>query len=221
VSLIFDFLQPRREFDLNLKGDFDKGITGIFGSSGAGKTSFFNIIAGIEKPKSGYVALNDRVLTDSARKIHVPIHKRGIGIVFQENLLFPHLTIRDNLLYGYKYSREKRVKLDEITDLLDLSGILDSKPYQISGGEAQRTAIGRAILTSPDLLLLDEPFNAVDYKLRANILDYIKRLNGVLDIPVLVISHDFSDLEKLTKNFYFINRGKRERFDRDICFQCC
>lgn len=210
MSIDFNLKLPRRDFDLDLTGSFNNGITGIFGPSGAGKTTFFNLLAGIETPEEGAVSLNGRVLTDTAQMISVPIHKRQIGVVFQDKLLFPHLSVKKNLLFGVPFTKSKKISFDEVVDFLNLSSILNSKPRDISGGEQQRTAIGRALLTSPELLLFDEPFNAVDYSLRATILPYIKRLNEMMDIPILVISHDLSDLQCLTNQVYSISRGKEQ-----------
>lgn len=210
MSLEYNIFLPRRDFDLELKGCFDKGITGIYGPSGAGKTSFFNVLAGLERPRKGSVSLNGRVLTDCAKKIHIPVHKRRIGVVFQEKLLFPHLSVKDNLLFGLPYVKDKKVDFEEAVELLDLSAVLEAKPHEISGGEQQRTAMGRAILTSPDLLLLDEPFNAVDYCRRTSILSYIKRLERALSIPLLIISHDLTDLQSLTGRVSLIHKGKEE-----------
>jgi molybdate transport system ATP-binding protein len=210
MSVEFDLKLPRRDFDLELKGSFNKGITGIFGPSGAGKTTFFNLLSGLEMPEKGFVSLEGRVLTDTDKKIFIPVHKRRIGVVFQDKLLFPHLSVKDNLLFGVPFSMGKKVSFDDVVDLLNLSSILKSKPHDISGGEQQRTAIGRALLTSPELFLFDEPFNAVDYSLRSAILPYIRSLNEILDIPILVISHDLSDLQCLTNQVFSISRGKEQ-----------
>ncbi|MGL1890977.1 MAG: ATP-binding cassette domain-containing protein [Spirochaetaceae bacterium] len=208
MSLEFDIKLPRLNYKLELKGHFGKGITGIYGDSGAGKTSLFNILAGLEKPTEGFVKLNNRYITHVEKKINTPPNKRNVGIVFQDNLLFPHLTIEENLRFGLRYIKKQNVDFNKIVEILNLRKILSAKPYLVSGGEAQRIAIGRAILTSPELLLLDEPFNAVDYCLRSNILRYIKGLNKELDIPILVISHDFNDLKFMTNTLYKINLGK-------------
>lgn len=202
MSLEFDLTLARREFDLDLSGEFGKGITGIFGPSGSGKTSFFNLLAGIETPGSGFVRLNGRVLADVENRICLPIHKRRIGYVFQDRLLFPHMTVRDNLLFGVPYATKRGLSFDEIVDFLDLEPLLKSKPSRISGGEQQRVAIGRALLYAPDLLLLDEPFNAIDYSLRSSILATIRELGEKSDIPVLVISHDREDLVTLSDRLY-------------------
>jgi molybdate transport system ATP-binding protein len=208
MSLLFDLQMPRRDFELNLQGEFGNETIGIFGPSGAGKTSFFSLLTGLERPRSGRIELMGRVLTDTAKNIFVPVHKRRIGVVFQEKLLFPHMTIRENMLFGEGYAREKRIHLDEVTDLLGLNKLLDSMPWEASGGEQQRAAIGRALLTSPDLLLLDEPFNAVDNSLRATILPYLKNLRDQLHVPFLVISHDLPDIQRLTDQIYLIDQGR-------------
>ncbi len=208
MSLVFDLTIPRRDFPLSLKGEFADSTVGIFGSSGAGKTSFFSLLAGLEKPSQGGITLNGRVLTDTEKGIFVPPQKRRIGVVFQDKLMFPHMTIRENLLFGVPYVKKKRVALDDVVDLLDLGNLLDSMPHEVSGGEQQRTAIGRALLTSPELLLLDEPFNAVDSSLRYKILPYLRKLRDKLGIPMLVISHDLPDIQKLTNRVYLIEKGE-------------
>ncbi len=216
MSFKFDLKLLRNSIEFNYSGQFDLGITGILGSSGSGKTTFFNLISGLQKADEGFICLNKRLLTDTYKNIQIPIHRRRVGYVFQDNLLFPHKTIEENLLFGRPYAKKNRVNFEEIVDLLNLSSILSSKPHEISGGEGQRTAIGRAILSSPDILLLDEPFNAVDYTLRSEILTYIKTLNKKLKIPILVISHDYSDLKMLTDRFYIIERGQKSSLKVDV-----
>ena len=209
MSLFFDVELPRREFLLKLQADFGRGTVGIFGPSGAGKTSLFHLLAGLEKPASGSIVLNGRVLSNVDRKIHVPPHKRRIGVVFQEKLLFPHMKVRDNLLFGQKYVEKSRGKfsLEEVASLMNLTELLDAYPRDISGGEEQRVGIGRALLTSPEMLLLDEPFNAVDTQLRRAILPYIKKAGDELNIPMLVISHDLPDIQRLTDQVFIIDKG--------------
>ncbi|MBN1648064.1 MAG: molybdenum ABC transporter ATP-binding protein [Spirochaetales bacterium] len=208
MSLEFRLEQARRDFRLTLSGIFDKKTVGIFGRSGAGKTSFFNLLCGLEKPENGLIALNGRVLTDTEKNLHVPAQKRRTGTVFQEKLLFPHLTVRKNLLFGTKYHKQSSVAYDDIIDLLALGNLLDSLPSEISGGEQQRTAIGRALLCGPELLLLDEPFSALDETLKLAILPYLHRIRDELDIPMLVISHMLSDIQYLTDNIYCIDNGE-------------
>ncbi len=218
MSLSFDFTLPRRDFLLELQGEFGDTTIGIYGPSGAGKTSFFSVLTGLEKPEKGRIVLGDRVLVDTEKGIFVPVHKRRIGVVFQEKLLFPHLTVKENILFGERYAPEKHIELDEVAELLGLPGLLDSMPSEISGGEQQRAAIGRALMTSPDMLLLDEPFNAVDNSLRATILPYLKNLRDRLDIPFLLISHDLPDIQRLTDQIYFMDQGRCAGFGRSIDF---
>ncbi len=216
MSFKFDLKLSRNSLYFNYSGQFGSGITGIIGSSGSGKTTFFNLISGLQNADEGFICLNKRLLTDTYKNIQIPVHKRRVGYVFQDNLLFPHITIEENLLFGRPYIKKHRVDFEEIVELLNLSSILSSKPNQISGGEGQRAAMGRAILSSPDILLLDEPFNAVDYELRSTILTYIKTLNRKLKIPILVISHDYNDLKLLTDRFYMIERGQKNRLKVDV-----
>ncbi len=207
MSLEFDLTLPRRDFTINLSGSFGKETIGIYGPSGAGKTSFFSMLLGLEKPRKGNIILNNRVLADTEAGVHVPVNRRRIGVVFQEKLLFPHLTIRENILFGERYAPEHRISLESVAELLDVTPMLDSRPAEISGGEQQRVAIARALLTSPELLLLDEPFNAVHAELRLSILPYLNRLTEELKIPMLVISHDLPDIQRLTSTVYLIHRG--------------
>ena len=208
MSLQFDVRLPRRDFDLALAGGFSRETVGVFGPSGAGKSSLFRVLAGLERPERGRIVLNERVLVDTAAGVYVPPQRRRIGIVFQDLLLFPHLSVRGNLEFGVRYARGSRVPFDAVVELLDLAPILDASPADVSGGEQQRTAIGRALLASPELLLLDEPFSAVDVSLRAAILPYLRRLRDDLDVPMLVISHDLSDIQRLTDRVYLVERGQ-------------
>ncbi len=203
-----DIVLPRKNFEVRICEKFSDGITGIFGPSGSGKTSLLHSISGLEVPKTGRIVVGDRVLFDSKQKINIPVEKRNIGYVFQEGRLFPHMTVEKNLLYGLKKNGSSKVRLDEVVDLLNLRHLLKSKPSGISGGERQRTALGRTLLSSPDILLLDEPFSAVDTKLRKQILPFIIRIQKKVQIPILVVSHDLPDLLKLTNALCLVKDGK-------------
>jgi len=208
MSLSFDIELPRRNFLLQLKADFGDQTIGVFGPSGAGKTSLFSLLAGLERPSAGNIALNGKIITDTEKQIFLPPNKRKIGVVFQEKLLFPHLSIKENILFGERYVKEKRIRFGDVVELLELSPLLNSMPNGVSGGEQQRAAIARALLTSPEMLLLDEPFNAVDTNLRKTMLPYLRRLRDELKIPLLVISHDLPDIQRLTNMVYLIEQGR-------------
>lgn len=201
-----DITIPRKQFELQLKQQFDRGITGIFGPSGSGKTSLLQAIAGLTKPASGSIVLEGSTLFHHQDKINQPVEKRQIGYVFQEGRLFPHLSVYQNLNYGYRAGSS--VAFDEVIDLLQLRPLLNSKPHQISGGERQRTALGRSLLASPKILLLDEPFSAVDTRLRSQILPFILKVQQQVQIPILVVSHDLPDLLKLTHTLCILQRGQ-------------
>ncbi len=202
-----DIILPRKNFDVIIKEGFSDGITGIFGPSGSGKTSLLQSISGLATPQSGRITIGSRIVFDSEKKINIPVSKRNIGYVFQEGRLFPHMTVEKNLLYGLKTTGHKKVSFDEVVELLNLSHLLKSKPAQISGGERQRTALGRSLLSSPDILLLDEPFSAVDMSLRNQILPFIIRIQQKVKIPILVVSHDLPDILKLTSTIFVVKRG--------------
>lgn len=203
-----DIILPRKHFDVSVNETFSEGITGIFGPSGSGKTSLLQAIAGLAVPRQGSIVVNNHLLFDSQRKINIPVEKRNIGYVFQEGRLFPHMSVEKNLVYGHKKNGHNKVRFNEVVELLNLNHILRSKPALISGGERQRTALGRTLLSSPDILLLDEPFSAVDVNLRNQILPFIIRIQQKVQIPMLVVSHDLTDLLKLTNTLCLIQNGK-------------
>ena len=202
-----DITLPRKHFDIVLREKFHRGITGIFGPSGSGKTSLLQVISGLSIPTSGRIAINRRKVFDTHCGLNVPTAKRNIGYVFQEGRLFPHMTVEKNLRYGIKKSNQ-RVDFDEVVQMLDLGRILKSRPASISGGEKQRTALGRTLLTSPDALLLDEPFSALDTRLRDQILPFLLKVQQRFDVPVLVVSHDLPDLLKLTHSLCLLHEGR-------------
>ena len=203
-----DIILPRKNFDLIIHQTFSDGITGIYGPSGSGKTSLLQAISGLALPKSGHISIDKRTVFDTKRKINIPVEKRNIGYVFQEGRLFPHMTVEKNLLYGQKKEKNRKVGFREVVDLFNLSHLLKSKPWQISGGERQRTALGRSLLSSPDILLLDEPFSAVDTRLRDQILPFILKIQQKVQVPILVVSHDLPDLLKLTNILCIIKDGR-------------
>ncbi|MBN2511134.1 MAG: ATP-binding cassette domain-containing protein [Spirochaetales bacterium] len=209
MSVVFDLSYPLRDFVLDMSATFSGKATGISGPSGSGKSTLFQLIAGLKKPVRGSVMVNGKVLYDSRKGICVPVHKRAVGMVFQEKLLFPHLSVRKNLNFSQAYTSRSRISFFDVVEILDLAHILDAKPGVISGGEQQRVAIGRALLASPDILLLDEPFSAVDKDLRGSIIGYLFRLKEGLDVPLAIISHDPSDFTALADEVVFIDKGRR------------
>ncbi len=201
-----NIILQRNNFDIHIKEQFHAGITGIFGASGSGKTSLLQSIAGLANPQKGSISIQDREVFNAEKKINIPVQKRKIGYVFQEGRLFPHMSIEKNLLYGVK--EKSSLTFNEVVSLLNLNDILKSRPSTISGGERQRTALGRALLSSPDILLLDEPFSAVDVQLRAQILPFLLKIHRKVNIPILVVSHDLPDLLKLTDKLCLIDQGR-------------
>ncbi len=203
-----DITLPRKNFDLVIRESFFDGITGIFGPSGSGKTSLLQAISGLAVPNRGRISIANRTIFDAAQRINLPAEKRNIGYVFQEGRLFPHMSIEKNLAYGLRKNGNNTVKFNEVVELLNLGHLLKSKPAMISGGERQRTALGRSLLSSPDILLLDEPFSAVDVLLRSQILPFIIRIQQKIQIPMLVVSHDLPDILKLTNTLCIIEKGQ-------------
>ncbi|MBN1952195.1 MAG: molybdenum ABC transporter ATP-binding protein [Bacteroidales bacterium] len=203
-----DILLPRKNFDVQIKESFSEGITGIFGPNGSGKTSLLHCISGLARPAKGKISIEGNVVFVADKGIHVPVEKRSIGYVFQEGRLFPHMNVEKNLLYGVKKHVISKITFDEVVELLNLRHLLKSKPAQISGGERQRTALGRSLLSTPNILLLDEPFSAVDTHLRSQIIPFIIRIQQKVKIPILVVSHDLPDLLKLTNTLFLIRDGQ-------------
>ena len=199
---------PRKNFTIEIKERFPDGITGIFGPSGSGKTSLLQAISGLAKPVAGRIRIGDRVVFDADAGVDMPVEKRRVGYVFQEGRLFPHMSVEKNLRYGMKRGERNEVAFEEVVEMLNLGRLLSSRPATISGGERQRTALGRSLLSSPDILLLDEPFSAVDTQLRAQILPFILRVQQRFNISILVVSHDLPDLLKLTDVLCLLREGR-------------
>lgn len=187
-----------RTFDYQFTAD-DGGLTALFGASGAGKTTLLDMIAGLARPVSGHVAVAGETLFDSARKIDLPPEHRRCGYVFQDLRLFPHRNVRDNLLYGWKRARPEHrwLGLDSALDVLGIGDLLDRTPRTLSGGEAQRVAIGLALLSGPRFLLMDEPLASVDAERREGILRVIERVRDELRLPILYVSHDRAEVDRL------------------------
>ncbi len=207
VRLELDFSDFALNVDLSLPG---RGVTALYGHSGSGKTSCLRCIAGLQKASKAFIRINGEVWQDSARGIFLPSHKRPLGYVFQEASLFPHLTVRGNLEFGLKRIRacDRLVKLEHATALLGIDHLLARQPDKLSGGERQRVGIARALLTSPRLLLLDEPLAALDAQRKSEILPYLERLHDELDIPMLYVSHAQDEVARLADHLVLLSEGK-------------
>jgi molybdate transport system ATP-binding protein len=189
-------------------------VTGLFGASGAGKTSLISMIAGLLKPDRGSIAIDDEVLDDTAARIHVPAHRRRIGYVFQDARLFPHLDVQQNLDYGRRMNglAHDPAKQARVVDLLDIGKLKDRRPGQLSGGERQRVALGRALLAQPRLLLLDEPLGSLDDERKAEILPYLVRLRDDANVPMVYVSHDADEMRQLATQVVMLKRGRVAAF---------
>jgi len=197
-------------FDLDVAFTSPAGATALFGPSGAGKTSVANTIAGILAPDEGHVRLDGVTLHDSARGVDVPVHERGVGYVFQDSRLFPHLTVMRNLRFGLERAsgRPQVAAFDPVVDLLALRPLLDRKPRGLSGGERQRVALGRALLGQPRLLILDEPLASLDAGHRAEILPYLTRLRDAYAVPMVYVSHTIDEVVRLATHVVLIAQGQ-------------
>ena len=188
----------------------ESGVTALFGPSGAGKTSVVNMVAGLMRPDAGRIAINGRCLFDSAQGIDLPPEKRRIGYVFQDGRLLPHLSVQANLIYGMRRTPAERrfVQLDQVVELLGIGHLLRRRPAKLSGGEKQRVAIGRALLTSPALLLMDEPLASLDAARKAEVLPFIMRLGREFAIPVLYVSHALDEITSLATHLVMMENGR-------------
>jgi len=195
------------DVDLHVPG---RGVTALYGHSGSGKTTCLRCIAGLERAEDGFIQINDEVWQDSRNGLFVPPHKRALGYVFQEPSLFPHLSVRANLEFGLKRipRSQRRVDMLQATELLGIGHLLERHPQHLSGGERQRIGIARALLTSPRLLLMDEPLAALDSKRKGEILPYLERLHDELDIPVLYVSHAQDEVARLADHIVLLSDGK-------------
>ena len=177
-------------FRLDFAFDAGAGVTALVGPSASGKTTVLNLIAGLLRPQSGTIRLHDRVLFDAATHINLPPERRDVGYVFQDYQLFPHLNVSDNLRYGQRRTHHESVSYERIVEILELADVARRFPHSLSGGQKQRVALGRALLRSPNLLLLDEPLSALDAELRASVAEYLSRAIAEFRIPTLLVTHD-------------------------------
>ncbi len=203
----------KRRGDFNLTLEFtaaESGVVALFGRSGCGKSTAVNLIAGLLQPDAGFIKLGDEVLVDTAQRINLPAEQRRIGYVFQDARLFPHYTVLGNLRYGLQRSHQQQpgIAFDTVVELLGLATLLQRRPPQLSGGEQQRVALGRALLSQPRLLLLDEPLASLDLARRAEVLPYLERVRDQLRIPMVYVSHQFEEVLHLATQVVLMQQGR-------------
>ncbi len=184
-------------FHMDVTFEAEKGVTAICGPSGSGKTTIVMLIAGLLRAKEGRIVLDGDVLVDTGERVWVPPQRRGIGVVFQDNLLFPHLTVKENLRYGHKRRPSSDASFDEVVEVLELGDLLHRRPATLSGGQARRVALGRSLLCGPRMLLLDEPITGLDGELKTRILAFLQEVLRHWHIPTILVSHDEESVTRL------------------------
>lgn len=210
MSLAIDARHRLERIALDVRLRAGAGLTAIVGPSGAGKTTLLHLVAGLVRPDAGRIAIGEDVLVDTARGTWLPPDRRRIGYVTQDSRLFPHLTVGQNLAFGHWFtpSAARRLSVGAVVDMLDLGAFLARRPARLSGGERQRVALGRALVTSPRLLLLDEPLAAVDVARRQEILPYLDRLRGELAIPTLYVTHTIGEVQDRAEAIVTMDEGR-------------
>jgi molybdate transport system ATP-binding protein len=208
IDLAFDIRVEHGEFLLDVADRSSVEVLGLFGSSGAGKTTLLEALAGIRKPARGEIVVGGVTLFSADRNLDVPPRHRRIGYVPQDVLLFPHMSVRSNLLFG---ARSSPVEIEALAEMLEIAPLLERRVHGLSGGERQRIALGRALMTKPALLLMDEPLAAVDRARRERILPYLLRIRRELHVPLVYVTHDLQELEQIADRILVIAAGRVER----------
>ena len=205
-----NFQYHHADFMLNVELEMQQQLLGIVGVSGCGKSTLLKNIVGLLKPTHGSIQFNQQILFDSQQKIHVPMHQRKIALIFQNALLFPHMNVQQNLCYAEKLipQAERKFQFNEIVELLELTHLCQRKAHQLSGGEAQRVSIGRALLSSPHLLLLDEPLTGLDQQLKQQILPFLQRIKDELNLPMIYVTHHLEELKYLKADILQLDQGQ-------------
>lgn len=200
----------RQQFVLDADLKLEHRVSAIFGPSGSGKSTLLSVIAGIIQPDRGRIVIDGECIFDSQARISKPMHQRKIGLVFQDSRLFPHLSVEGNLKYALQFltAQDQHFEFGNIVELLELGDLLKQHPHQLSGGEKQRVALGRALLSSPRLLLLDEPMASLDEKLKNQILPFLKIVADEINIPMIYISHSKQEIMQITNNLIHIQSGQ-------------
>jgi molybdate transport system ATP-binding protein len=198
------------DFTLDVTFEAHGRVVALFGPSGSGKSTLLDIIAGLVRPDEARVEVEGRVLADTATGLHVPVHRRRVGYVFQDARLLPHLSVARNLRFGRWFTprTDRYGTFEEVVALLGVGHLLDRSPNTLSGGEKQRVAIGRALLASPRLLLMDEPLASLDAARKAETLPYIERLRDELAVPIVYVSHSRDEVERLTREIVHLENGR-------------
>ena len=204
--ILLDFELTQGAFSLQVRAALSSRAAALFGASGAGKTTILDAIAGLRTPSRGIIAIDDIVLFSSQRRVNLPPRERHVGYVPQDVALFPHMNVRRNMLYGRHPGSSP--ELQRVTEMLEIDPLLDRRVDQLSGGERQRVALGRALMSGPSLLLLDEPLAAVDVPLRRRILPYLMRVRDEMKLPIVYVSHDRDEVEQLADYVLLIEGGR-------------
>ena len=207
-----DFQFNYANFQLQASLDMQTQLIGIVGASGSGKSTFLKNIAGLLKPLQGFIHFQQKILFDHQQKLNIPVHQRKIALIFQQALLFPHLNVMQNLKYAeqlnIKNKGQQKFTFEDIVELLELKPLLRHRAHQLSGGQAQRVSIGRALLSSPDLLLLDEPLNGLDQKLKNQILPFLKIVINQTNLPMIYVTHHVDEVAYLQAQLLHFEKGK-------------
>lgn len=195
-------------FQLRAQFTAPGGVTALVGPSGSGKTTILSILAGLLPPRQAFIRLGDRVLCDTQRGVYVKPEQRGIGMVFQDLCLFPHLSVRQNLQYGTRWCGSGRLNFDRVVQMLEIGDLLARQPHTLSGGQRQRVALGRALLRGPELLLLDEPLSALDEPLQDRIITYLERVLAEYPLPTLLVTHHLAQVRRLASQVLHVQGGR-------------
>lgn len=201
-----NFSYLREDFQLQVKFDLGNEIMGVMGASGAGKSTLLKNIVGLLQPQQGYIKFNNQIFVDSQQHICLAMHQRKTALIFQNAMLFPHLNVLQNLQYGQQISKNQpsKFQLDEVVQILDIQTLIKRKAHELSGGEAQRVSIGRALLSNPNLLLLDEPLTGLNQTLKQQILHYLYDIHLNYQLPMIYVTHHAEELTHLTDNILYL-----------------
>ena len=210
TALSVSVFQKRNGFTLDVAFESESPLTALFGPSGSGKTSVLNMIAGVLRPDRGLIALSGQVLTDTSNRIFVPPHRRRVGYVFQDAQLFPHLTVAQNIKFGQWFRRHEQSALpvDTVIDVLGIGNILKRRPATLSGGERHRVALARALLSSPQILLMDEPLAGLDDARRQETMGLIERVRDEFAVPIVFVTHNVDEVRRLASRVARIVDGR-------------